>query len=184
MTGRRRLTRRCPPSSATRSDAKLREHDAASIYLCRRLRTWLRAGRGSRTSRNPTVVVAVATHPAASKDLKHGTGLDGIWTEHWDGLSYKERYTLRSVDGQSVTIECLTRATYAFDEGRLLGEEIRVHKVNNPSSDDPYLIDYSLRRTGPDELCGTVSTDHGFTGPVCWRRGEPEEASPVEGEID
>jgi hypothetical protein len=130
------------------------------------------AARGSRTTRRPP-----STSPI-------GTGLDGIWTEHWDGLGYHERYTLRSVDRERVTIQCTTRDTYVFDDGHLFGAEFRVHKVNNPSSNDPYLIGYSLRRTGPDELCGTVSTDHGFTGPVCWRRGEPEEASPVEGEID
>jgi hypothetical protein len=132
------------------------------------------------------VVVAVATHPVgtAPHGVSNVTDLDGIWTEHWNGLGYNERYSLRSVDRERVAIQCLTRDTYLFDDGYLVGAEIRVHKVNNPSSEDPYLIDYSLRRTGPDELCGTVSTDHDFTGPVCWCRGEPEEASPVEGEID
>jgi hypothetical protein len=128
--------------------------------------------------------VAVSVQRATPVVVSNVTDLDGIWTEHWNGLGYNERYSLRSVDRERVAIQCLTRDTYLFDDGYLVGAEFRVHKVNNPSSEDPYLIDYSLRRTGPDELCGTVSTDHDFTGPVCWRRGEPEEASPVEGEID
>jgi|GEM_PF-7098523 len=135
---------------------------------------------------SPSIVVAVGAigTPSAGPRVVASTGLDGIWTEHWQGLGYNERYELHSINQEQVALKCLTRGTYVFDDALLVGSELRVHKVNNPQSNDPYVIDYSLRRTGTDELCGTVKTDHGYSGPVCWRRGEPDDGPPVEGEID